>query len=148
MLFSIYLYYNAQSSSNTAAVVSDLGLFTALQASTTYAFEFNLFYSAGATVDLKVGLTWPTGATVSWMVVGYYVSGTNFEINLTSFAYQAASGTTQVYGGGSDYPTLQIKGLARVGSTAGNLQLQWGPNSTGTATVKGDSWLRREKVIG
>jgi hypothetical protein len=137
----------ADQSHSSTVVTTDTHLVAGMEASANYAFEINLFVSAGASVDYKVGLTWPALATVSWMAVGYYVLGTNFEAQLSTSAYQAASGTTLAYGGGSDYPTLFLRGFARCGATAGNLQLQWAPNSAGTATVKQDSWMRIEKVI-
>lgn len=139
-----------QTVTNNATPQNDAYLVSAVDANTNYAFEVNIFYSALATVDIKVALTWPTSAVCSWMVVGYEVTGTTFEVNLTSNAYLSASGTSQVYGGGFDYPTLQIKGLLRVGATAGNLQFQFANSTAGvgnTTTVKQESWMRLEKVI-
>lgn len=137
-----------QTVNNTTSLTDDLHLAASASINVNYAFEFNLFYSSNATADLKVALTYPTGSTCSWMVVGYLDTSTTFQINLTSLGYQQPSGTSQGYGGGGDYPTLQIKGMLRMGSTAGNLQLrfaQLNANASNT-TIKQDSWMRMERV--
>lgn len=138
-----------QTAVSSTTLINDAHLVAAMAANTTYAFEFNLFYSSTATADFKVALTWPSGATCSWMVVGYLDSSSTFQINLTSAAYRAASGTAQNYGGGTDYPTMQIKGMLRMASTAGNLQLQWAQATSDASTtrLKQDSWMKYEAVI-
>lgn len=137
-----------QTVNNSTTLVADTDLAASATVNETYAFEYNLFMSTNSTADIKVALKWPTGAVCSWMVVGYLETSVTFQINLTSATYQTASGTAQPYGGGTDYPTMQIKGLLRMGSTAGNLALWWAQNTLNASntTVKQDSWMRIEKV--
>ena len=138
-----------QTVNNSAALVNDTHLLASTLANTDYAFEVNLFYTSGVTPDLKVALTWPTGATCSWMAVGFLSTGINYEIDLTTSTYQGASGTAQAYSGSaSPTVTMQIKGILRVAATAGNLQFQFAQNTANASntTVKQDSWMRIERV--
>ena len=133
---------------NNNTLQDDNELLASIEASSKYKFEFCLFTSTDATADIKVAVTFPTGAWVAWGPVGYEVTGTNYQAMLTSCTYRTASGTPRSHGGGGDYPFIRMAGLLRVGTTPGNLQLQWAQN-TATAvntTVKADSWLEIWKL--
>lgn len=139
-----------QAVNNSTTLVNDSHLLVAVEANTNYAVETNVFFSSGATPDIKFAFTYPALSVFSWMGIGYLDTSITFQINMTSSAYQSASGTTQSYGGGGDFPTAQLKGFLRVGATAGNLQLQWAQNTANASNtlVKQDSWMKIEKVVG
>jgi len=128
----------------SASLQNDDHLAIVLAASATYEIDVQLFYSSASTPDIKFALTFPTGATCSWAPIGYKSDGTNFEAEFRTSTWQAASGTSNaVAGTAATYDAALIKGIIRVGSTAGTLQVQWAQNTSNgsNTTVKADSSL-------
>ncbi|MCX6292402.1 MAG: hypothetical protein NT126_11665 [Bacteroidetes bacterium] len=116
-----------------------------LQANQSYIIEGFLFMIASGSVpDCKLGFTVPAGAT---MTLGYHA---NYGDNNTSIATDilTAAGTAGSIipnnGAGKENPVF-ISGSITMGSTSGNLQLQWAQNSnsnTQNTTVRANSYLR------
>jgi len=128
----------------SASLQNDDHLVVTLAASATYEFEALIFYSSGTTPDIKFAFTFPAGATCSWAPVGLKFDGVNFEAEVRTSTWQAASGTSNaVAGTAATYDTARLRGIIRLGSTAGALQLQWAQNTSNgsNTTVKADSFL-------
>jgi hypothetical protein len=95
--------------------------------------------AAGTTEDIKIGLTFPTGATVAGGVLGGTAAGvtgsssTDLAINATA---GWSSGVSAIPIGLSTSPTLSKFWLILVmGSTAGNFQVQAAQNTGGANVV-------------
>lgn len=137
--------------SSTTLVVAT-GFAIALEASSTYVCDGYMAYSAGATGDLKVAWTVPTGATGHWCLYGLDTASTG-SIGSIDARRQTAfgTGTTQAIGG-SDSFSGALACLPRLyivtDTTAGDLGLQFAQNtSSGTSTImRVGTWIRAVKV--
>lgn len=116
-----------------------------LQANESYIIEGFLFMIAGGSnPDCKIAFTLPAGAT---MTLGYH---SNYGDNNTNMATDiltvsgSASSNIPNSGSGKEAPIF-ISGSVIMGSTAGNLLLQWAQNSnhnTQTITIRANSYIR------
>ncbi|NUP69300.1 MAG: hypothetical protein HOW71_44845 [Nonomuraea sp.] len=130
-----------------------------VDANATYILDGFLKYSGPG--DFLMGWTFPTGTLGEWHGLG---NGTTVASEgasnafqndvVTSFGYTVRTETTDIastrtYGGiGSTTFGVQVRGIVRVGSTAGTFALQWAQgtsNATGTVLYT-DSHIRLEKV--
>lgn len=131
---------------NSTTLVNDAELFVPVAANTVYDVVAKVFYTTGATPDIKLGFTFPSG-TMSWAGVGAVDSLSAATTNATvadNAWTSAASGQTLSFGGGVGSALAVLAGTLRVGPVAGNLQLQFAQataNASNTLT-KADSSLR------
>jgi hypothetical protein len=138
--------------SSTALVDADTGLAVALDADSIYIWDAYLAYDAGATGDLKLAWTVPSGTTGHWCGWGL-ATGTTGSIGDMA-AIRAAgygSGNTLSFGGSASFSgflALRAAGYIDTAAAAGTLQLQFAQNpSNATATIlKGGSWVCARKV--
>lgn len=129
-------------------------LVVALAASTTYEFlcVINTRLSTGSTEDIKIGCSFPTGATVDFGGVGPHTSATSAsgdgEFVRRSSATTAS--TTSPYGvNGTTDANILITFRVTTGANAGNLTIMAAQNTSGgnTVTVKAGSYLKGQQVL-
>lgn len=108
---------------NSDTMQNDDALVVAVAASTTYAFWGLIIYETGATPDIKVGFTVPTGALLNWNGLGGLVSTSATISDVDSAA------ASEVFPGGATKGVIHFSGAIAVDSTAGNLQIQWAQNT-------------------
>lgn len=116
----------------TTTFANDPDLTLAVAANKMYKYELYLNITAGATPQMKVQLTSPSGASLK--------AGT-FRWNGT---VNAPTGATHTTGGITGTDTYYVQeGIVRVGATAGSLTLQWAQSvSNGTnITIHQGSFL-------
>ncbi|MES2211410.1 MAG: hypothetical protein V4515_14700 [Chloroflexota bacterium] len=116
-------------------------------ASAVYIVEMHGVYQAGATPQIKFQMTFPVGATMeagSWE----YDPGTDDWAPTTVLSQSSpAAFVAGLLGTGANVP-FRLTGSLHMGSTAGNLALQWAQNvsnATASALRKG-SWMRTTRV--
>lgn len=125
-----------QNIASSTTLTNDTVLFVPVAANSFYWFQSVLHYKGGASgaSDLKWQWTVPAGATLRY--AANYLS-TAFTVQVGA-EQVAASPNGAGTNGTSNVFTVQMSGHLAVGSTAGNLQLQWAQNtSNGTATTVG-----------
>jgi len=105
---------------NTAVLQNDDVLFVSVEANAIYSTTLMIHYTSGATPDLKVALTYPTGLTARWRQLGYFAAALQ--------SVQSTEAGTSALDGGTAW-TVEYKGLVVVGANAGTLQLQWAQNT-------------------
>lgn len=135
---------------NTTAQNDD-HLVATIAANETWLFKMALFCTnsaAGSLNDIKLGFTFPAGATLIWGSHG--ADATTLTPNgTTSRQDWTTSTTTLSYGiyGTGNYLII-VEGCLQNAGTAGSLQLQWAlQTATGTTTtIKQGSWLELTKV--
>lgn len=117
---------------NSAVLQDDDELFFPVAASTDYEFEFDFFFSSGATPDFQFQVTGPAAPTIIYIatrvirpdVTDYFNIQTTFSV--TDFI-NYASGTVG---------HVKITGLLHNGVNAGTVRLQWAQfNATATNTI-------------
>ena len=128
-----------QTVNNSTTLVNDADLLIAMGANEVWYFEAMIIHIGNNTAGLKIAFTVPSGATLSWVAIYMGSSTTDTRIEL-----EQVSGTavTAIETGTINHPIL-AKGMVRVSSTAGNLQLQWAQNTATAVDTKvlTDSWL-------
>jgi hypothetical protein len=134
---------------STTAMANDEDLILALVANYSYTFNAMVVYGAGTTADIKLGWTFPTGATLTYAALGTDVTaGGNAPVETVSVA--EASDTSKPYGGAgiSSFRFVEYTGRITVSSTAGNLTLRRAQNtSTAENTlIKAGSFLTLQRV--
>jgi hypothetical protein len=129
---------------------NDDELVIALQANESYVIDGFLFMIASnATPDCKIAFTVPTGAT---MTLGYHANSGDNNTNIgTDILTTSGSASVAIKssGGSTKENPIFISGCILMGSTAGNLTLQWAQssNSAGnTVTIKTNSYLRAQLI--
>ncbi|MBI2639308.1 MAG: LamG domain-containing protein [Candidatus Sungbacteria bacterium] len=135
-----------ESVTSSTTLQNDDELKLTLAANQTYTVDAVVFASsASSNPDLKIAFTVPSGAT---MTLGYIAASPN---NLTTQGELLnSSGTaSQVIPLRANAPVvIHVKGTVVVGSTAGDVTLQWAQftsNSTAT-TVKAGSYIRADQL--
>lgn len=136
---------------SSTALGDATGLSVALEASSTYIIDGYLAYTAGATGDLKVALSAPSGATGSWGLYGLVTSSTASVGDISAVRVDAFGDANTATAGGSDSFSGALLCVPRgyiTTTDAGTLQLRFAQNtSSGTSTViEAGSWLRLLKV--
>ncbi|MET8585734.1 hypothetical protein ABZX39_33425 [Streptomyces collinus] len=149
---------DATKTSNTTPA-NDSQITFSVDANAVYVVDGLLMYSGPG--DIIVGWATPTGAAGTWQGMGNgisVVSGTNTNgtqqdaVSTWGYTVRTEStdiGSTRNYGGiTSTAFGIQIRGLLRVGSTAGTFALQWaqGTSNATATTLYTDSHIRLEKV--
>jgi len=141
-----------ESVTSSTTVQNDDHLFLAVAANIVYVLDAWLVtFCSVDTTDFKMGFTLPSGATLSFSANGLKFNTTGDVhglIQQQALINQSSPTATQVAGTVGDNTVVNVRGLLTVGSTAGNLQLQWAQfASVATAvTLKAGSWMRLEKV--
>ena len=134
---------DAVSSTTTLADVS--GMSFSIGASEVWAFSAFLIVDADTAPDYKVGWTYPAGCTMSWGPTGdpaHNLTGSstwNYALTQADAAPRAAAGV------GNDFIDT-YEGTIVNSTTSGTIQLQFAPNSVGSATLKANSHIIFTKV--
>lgn len=118
-------------------------------ANAVYRFELFLLHSAGTTGKFKMQLAAPSGATVNWGVHAAHVNITSSTtVADMSLPSRLVSDNQQMGGGDLAGTTAFIKGTLIMGSTAGNLRLQWAQITANAAAtqVRAGSWLTMKRT--
>ena len=122
---------DATAINNSAVLVPDSVLVTALPTAGRFHWTTVLFYDCAAAADIKVAYTIPAGATMRW---GGHGPSTTVAANVGTGQVQSVSGsgTAIAYGGSgvgvANAGMLILNGTVLMGGTAGNLQLQYAQN--------------------
>jgi hypothetical protein len=131
---------------NSTVFQNDDELLMSLSAQCTYEFELILgFTTAGSsTPGIKITFTGPTGSTGCFYINGYG-TGVTWIAGLGDFVpYTFGNIADGDESSGAVHGT-SVKGMVKVGNTAGNLQFQWAQNvsSAGSYTkVYAGSYLK------
>jgi hypothetical protein len=131
-------------------------LFLSVEANTVYVLDALLLFTTGTstTPDAKMGWTHPSGSTLTWSRHSYITAATlTTEVSIAQ-RYQEASAASTMTSGVISTATavaspVWIRGVLRVGGTAGTLTLQWAQSTStgGTPTVrKADSFVSLTQV--
>ena len=121
---------------NSNTLQDDDDLVIAVGANEVWYFEALLLCSSNTTADYKFNVTVPSGATLTWVLLGPLNTD-----DTPSVSAGAGIAGNQDIGGAA--VRIMIRGMLRVSSTAGNLQLQWAQNTANASDTKvlTDSWL-------
>lgn len=115
---------------NSNTVQDDDQLFITPTINATYFVQLYLIYqSTGSTPDIKFGFTMPAGASFNWTAIGVTPTDANQDSTQQSGYIRVSStssSTTRALGTMTGQELSAVPtGLLIMGSTAGNLQLQW-----------------------
>lgn len=116
-----------ESRNTTTTLTADTHLFVPVLANTDYWVWCLIFYTGPSTNgDLKIKFTGPSGVSFDWISDAIGSAATSTISTVSRNAQSIAAGGTPSAGTitGSN-GTCLVKGLLRVGSTAGNLTLTW-----------------------
>lgn len=121
---------------NSSTLQNDDDLVFALGANEKWSFKVTLFFTSGATPDIKFKFTVPSGAEMKYMAV------------IGSFAVACTESTTVINSGGSSMRVEILEGIVTTSSTAGNIQLQWAQNTQDLSdtVVKAGSFIFANKI--
>lgn len=137
---------STESVTSSTTLQNDDQLVVPMLANYKYAFEAYLIYDGSTAGDLKAAFTVPSGATLNWTNFAPNSGGTLVDYNAV---VQTSSGATRnIACNGATVMSCQPKGYVGMGSTAGNLQLQWAQvasNATATRIFLG-SWIRLTRI--
>ncbi|MYW43042.1 hypothetical protein [Streptomyces sp. SID161] len=144
---------------NTTTLGADGFLTFPVVANAVYVFDGLLKYSG--VNDFMMGWAAPTGSLGEWHGIGVggtVISGTNTggtqQDVISTWGYTVRMESTDIassrtFGGIGTTPFgVQVRGLLRVGSTAGNFVLQWAQGTSGATatTLYTDSHIRLERT--
>lgn len=127
-----------ESVTSSDTLQNDDVLLFAIAANETWVFRFVVFNtSASGTPDIKVAVTVPAAAAVSYGVIGATVGTASSPVTSMTMEYTATGGTGLAAGiAASELYVLVLEGSVANGANAGNVTLQWAQNtSNGTATT-------------
>ncbi len=128
---------------------NDPDLVFAVAANEVWLFDLVLFYLQSATNDIAVAITGPTSNFINWGLVGAEFASSNAAATLINLGGGLATGN--VTGAGTVSATVMTAighGTIINGANAGNLQVQWGQQTSDThaITVQKGSYLRAFKA--
>jgi hypothetical protein len=120
---------------SSTTLQDDDHLTVALEANTTYEFDGALYLTGSDAGDIKIAFTVPAGAAVMWGAVGLATTAAGI-VGDASLSWFNVSGSARSFANGAGTGSVVfVRGVVRVGATAGDLHLQWAQNtSDGTAT--------------
>jgi hypothetical protein len=112
-------------------------------------WKFKLFLivsSVNTTMDMKVGWTYPTGATCYWGSLAANSAGGGSMFSLAVGSTQEAvmiESTVPAFGSNGGRQIVVFEGVWTIGANAGTVQLQWAQNTTNAnnLTVETNSHL-------
>lgn len=134
-----------RTSNNT--LTADSTLKFAMEANKTYTFNCYVFYSTGATPDLKFGFDGPAGVTSVRIVRKHIVpGGTGYSGVSVATAYETTGVAITSSSTAPGY--IELSGTIVNGSTAGNFVFTWAQNTSNAAntTIEKGSLLEYVKV--
>jgi hypothetical protein len=121
---------------NSTTLVNDTHLFVPTLANEVWLIDAWLLYDSGTTPDIKFAWTVPAGATFSWGASSSDSGAANWA-NIGSPVALATTGSMAFSCLGAG--TIQgaaLTGIAVIGGTAGNVQLQWAQNTLNASDTK------------
>lgn len=128
----LYRTADAAAINNSAVLVPDAVLVTALPIAGRFHWNAVIFYDCAAAADIKVAYTIPAGATMRWGGHGPSTAVAG-NVGTGQFLATTVSGTAIPYGGSgvgaANTAMLILNGSVVMGGTAGNLQLQYAQNT-------------------
>lgn len=90
-----------QTVNNTTTLVAVTGLSSSVAANSRYSFHGRIDFITGATPDIKLGWSYPSGATMFWSAVGYDLAGAIFDgdrfIETDTFAAAGAAANDEFF---------------------------------------------------
>jgi hypothetical protein len=149
----IYMRASSDTTKTSSTALGDAtGMTLELEASSTYVMDGYLAYTAGATGDLKVAWTVPTGTTGHWCLYGLSTASTASVGDLDARRITAFGDANTQSIGGSDSLSGSLAALPRLyvvtSTTAGDITMRFAQNtSSGTSTIiRIGTWVRAVKV--
>lgn len=122
------------------ADIADLSL--ALLASSTYEFEAILMVASSSTAGNQYGVQFSAaGATVEAMISGTLAAATSRADRIAALNTATAAYVTSGAAGG-----IRVSGIIVIGANAGNLTLRHLKVTSGTSTVRAQSYMRAIKI--
>jgi hypothetical protein len=118
---------------DSATLVNDSQLKTNLVSSETVYFEATIRYNSDPAADIKIAFAGPVGTTIRWDNSGSIYVGVADTVAVSS-AEVTESGS-RVFGAAAGVRTINISGYAQVGSTSGELQMQFAQNTATAANT-------------
>jgi hypothetical protein len=115
-----------QSVNDSTTLVADNQLKLKLANNETVYFEATIRYNSDPAADIKIAFVGPTGTTIRWDNSGSMYVGAGDTVAISS-AEITESGS-RVFGAAAGVRTINISGYAQVGSTSGDLQMQFAQN--------------------
>lgn len=127
--------------SNSSTLQDDDELLLAVAASLSYQFFVDITMQAGTTADFKWALTFPTGATLTFVGPGWDTSLA--FVPSGSGSYTSGSAITSGGAGIGSNRGIILRGTLNTGANAGNLRFQWAQNTptVENTVVKAGSWM-------
>jgi len=117
---------------NSATLQDDDALILALSASTTYRFEFELWYSTGAVPDFQFVPAYTGTQTATYHLTSFTVpagtTSTREEVHTSFSTYNATAG-------GGTHGWARVEGIL-ITNAAGNLKIQWAQNTADASDTK------------
>jgi hypothetical protein len=142
-------WMRADVSKTSSTTLSDAtGLAVPLAASATYAIDAYISYVTGATADVKVAFSAPTGSTGHWALMPLAASATGSSGSLDATRQSGFGDTVTQTAGGSDVYTLgmacQPHAYVVTSGASGLLQVRFAQatSSASPTLVKAGSWIR------
>ena len=125
---------------NSTTLVDEDEMQQTLGASEYVNFVYHVRYTGdNETMDLKIGVTGPAGATVRW----YPSASFSTSDTTTAASSEDTESTTESFGTSASGRWITIQGYVQNSTTQGNLKLQFAQNTAdaGTLTIAAGSWL-------
>ncbi|MGW3651906.1 hypothetical protein [Streptomyces sp. NPDC000878] len=138
-----------ESVTNSITMQNDDQLFAAVEANATYSVDLHLFYDAATAADITFGWSGPSGAAMTWGMIGAQVnvtsSGTVPDVTMQT---RIISEVQDLGGGASTGTYAWVHGTLTTAGTAGNLNLRWAQRAlSATATnVRAGSQLSLKRT--
>lgn len=131
---------------NSTTLQDDDELFFAIAASEIWEFTINLWFKSTAAADMKLLITFPTGATFIYRSLHGYDYGTlaYYMPSWSGIDPEWAPITLYADNPPGDQILATIRGIVVNGATAGNVQLQWAQR---TATAVNTKVLANSHII-
>lgn len=139
------VYKTADLGRGTGSLTADPDLSAAVAANATYMVEATFFYKGAANNN---NFTWswsfPAGTAAGLYGATYIGSGLGVVVEADQWSDTSHTAGVPV-GAGSNVYAVNIRGLLSVGSTAGNLTLNW-VAAAGTSTLTARSYLVLQRI--
>lgn len=152
-LTPMYREKTADQPKTNNTLANDTHLFCPVEANATYTFEFVLLHGTATsnTPDFKAALTFPSGCTADWSIIGLDTAtgGTFGNLSVNAWQGSTTSGASISRGLTNSGVTMSLlRGRLKVGVVAGTLQLQWAQATTTaeTTTLYAGSHLLCQRV--
>jgi len=148
---TVHKYKASDQTVTVTTLTNDTDLVVPVLANEVWMIDTYLLIDSNATADFKCTWTVPAGATMKWAPVSY-VAGTIWWMTSTGASTTALLNATDV---DTSYQSLSagninginIKSIAVIGGTAGNVQFQWAQVAASANTIlKAGSCLIAHRV--